>query len=125
MKDWEDAEERVAALIKGKRTPGSGNHYIKGDVRAPGKLVEVKQTAAQSFTIKSVWFDELIKESKKLEVAFVVFFELAGHVYYLDSFNGPDEEWKSKKISSDNLPQTIYYKKSVWNLDTIQTLRDW
>lgn len=53
-------ERRIADMIGGKVTPGSGNQRVKGDVR---KLkvarIECKSTAAKSFSITREMVDKI------------------------------------------------------------------
>lgn len=50
---WEKQESRLANLLGGERSAGSGNgRFRKGDVRSVKHLVEAKQTDKASFVLK-------------------------------------------------------------------------
>jgi len=124
MKNWEKAEEKVKELIKGKRTPGSGNKYILGDVRAPGKVVEVKQTDSDSMNLQYEWFEGLEELATEDEVALAIFFGLVGFVYY--PVGGEDgKRWVTKKVSIRELPKQVQTVRQTWELDYLDSLRHW
>ena len=125
FKDWEKAEAIVAKAIGGRRTPGSGNQYILGDVRAPGKVVEVKQTKNPAITIDSDWLDELLALSKRDEVALAIFFELRCHVYFYETDVDEEDIWRTKLVKENEMPETIVYKDTLWRLGNIEDLKNW
>jgi Holliday junction resolvase len=125
MKDWEKAEEIVAKSLGGRRTPGSGNKGLRGDVRKPGYLVEVKQTSKDVLTIKAEWLDELLMLSNKSEVAIAIFFDLHGYVYFLDSKVTNSEVWSTKAFRENTLPDSFNYLGHIWELGSIEDLKEW
>lgn len=57
-------EREVAKELGGKRIAGSGcSPYAKGDVRAPGFLVEAKETKKASLSVKAAWLDKIWREA--------------------------------------------------------------
>lgn len=72
MKAWERLEREVAGRLNGRRTPGSGNKSIKGDVQAGTFLVECKQRCNKEqdgngyyLDLKSEWFLKIIVEARE------------------------------------------------------------
>lgn len=71
MKAWERLEREIAGQLNGRRTPGSGNKHIKGDVQAGTFLIEAKQRCGKEpdgigyyLDLKSEWFIQLIKQAR-------------------------------------------------------------
>ena len=57
-------ERRVASLIGGVPTPGSGAFSgHKGDIKHDRFLLEAKRTDAQSLSIKKAWLDKIDVEA--------------------------------------------------------------
>ncbi len=63
--NWERWEARVASLIEGRRTPGSGNGSRKGDVSGPFFLAECKETSVGELQLTLTWFSKLWEESRR------------------------------------------------------------
>lgn len=127
MKNWEKAEQIVARHIGGRRTPGSGNRYIRGDVKAPGRRVEVKQTDTGAMSIEREWLEDLeaIEAREGVEVAFAVFFGLAGYAYYPTGSKGPYVPWQQRRAAPDSMPETLETARQTWELDEIGSLKEW
>jgi hypothetical protein len=64
VKPWEAFEEYTANIIGGKRTGGSGNGNLKGDIRSPELLVECKETSQPYMTVTMGWFDKITAEAR-------------------------------------------------------------
>lgn len=69
MRDCDRQETRIAKLSSGKRTPGSGNKGIKGDVRAGNFLFEAKYRSSSNgkgsyIDVQREWLIILLKEAK-------------------------------------------------------------
>lgn len=63
-KKWELKEISDSKLFKGKRVPGSGNHWSKpGDVKTDNFLLEVKQTDKKSYSLTKANLDKIYKEA--------------------------------------------------------------
>jgi hypothetical protein len=130
MNDWEVAQRKVALLIGGKVTPGSGNGHQKGDVVREDTMVEVKQTSKKSLSVRKFWLLKLLREAKKAKtstVIFAVFFELRGYAYVLQTVAGHtyDTDWKSVSLKEDNLPEKIYSgPHHQWVLTPWTTIKD-
>ena len=125
-KNWEIAEDIVAKFVSGKRTPGSGNKGIRGDVRTSNfKLVEVKQTDTSVLTIQYEWLIELEGYELTNDVCLAIFFGLTGYVYYPIGGKPEEVQWSTKDLRKDNLPKYIYTKKQIWELDELDSLKQW
>lgn len=125
--DWIAAERIVARMTGGRRTPGSGNQGIRGDITIRGSdvLIEVKQTSLDYLTLQYEWLEELEFFSTKREVLLVIFFELRGYVYY---YAGKPSEnikpWSTKRLYEDKLPEVILCLSSMWALTSLEFLRE-
>lgn len=54
LQDSRKQEKRLAEHYGGRRTPGSGNGWVKkNDVRSPDLSIEAKTTAKKQFTLKA------------------------------------------------------------------------
>ena len=63
-KKWEMKEISDSKLFKGKRVPGSGNHWSKpGDVKTDDFLLEVKQTDKASYSLNVNIWKKISKEA--------------------------------------------------------------
>lgn len=51
--------------MDGKRTPGSGNGNLSGDVRARDVLIEAKETSQPALTLPLSWLVTLTTEAEK------------------------------------------------------------
>lgn len=127
MKDWETAQYMVAQQVGGKITPGSGNGRQKGDVINDEWMFEVKQTDKKQMTVKRTWFNKIIKQAKDKNPCFVIFFELRGYPYILESssiaFSEPD--WSTCNLKEDDLPQYIIsHKTQIWKLISWTQLKE-
>lgn len=124
MEAWEAAEITVERLTGGRRTPGSGNGPIKGDVRTANWIFEVKQTSQPQMTFESDWLRQLLLHKTRKSLAICLFFGYTGFVYYYSRDNGGEGTgWATRTLTSDNLPETIVYDGTVWELDSIESLR--
>lgn len=124
MKNWEKAEEIVRRLCGGRRTPGSGNKGLKGDIqiRSSSWMIEVKQTDSNTLTLQADWFHELEKERARYDVALAIFFELRGYVYWQEGIPQEPRSWRTMNVKEDNLPMVINLEKTRWTLAPIETL---
>ena len=75
IKNWERVEKIVANLIGGKRTPGSGNGHVKGDIVSGQYMIECKTTIKDAIQVQCDWFQELETYIGKKEVLLVVGFK--------------------------------------------------
>lgn len=126
IKNWERAEEIVRKLCGGRRTPGSGNKGLKGDVQiwASSWMLEVKQTDSDVLTLQADWFHELEKERARYDVALVIFFELRGYVYWQEGLPSEPKTWRTMNVSEEDLPPVIDLEKTRWVLAPISTLKE-
>ena len=126
MKDWEKAEQIICSLTGGKRTPGSGNKGIKGDVRIRGvsSLIECKQTAGDTMTLQYAWIKELEGFSTKFDVVLVIFFGLRGYVYWHVGPGEPGDPWVTRTLHEEDLPRRFTTNRSAWELDDLESLRE-
>lgn len=130
MKDWEKAERIVQRATGGRRTPGSGNKGLQGDLIADNHYIEVKQTSKGSMSLNISWFETCEKNFHKKDydgAILAIFFKLKGYCYFLDHTRSEDEpfkKWTSKKVMEDELPDTILTKKYVWIKRPFQDLRN-
>jgi hypothetical protein len=124
--NWERAEERVKTLIKGWRTPGSGNQRIKGDVRNKTWVWEVKQTSQLVFTLYHTWLQELeeIHLSEGKEVGFALFFNLHPFYFVLDEYQSVEQPWKTLNIVEQKVPAEIVTSKGIWRRVTESELKE-
>lgn len=123
MNDWKKAEKIVKDLVSGYLTSGSGNKNQRADVRSHGKALEVKQTSKAFIIIRKEWLDTLLSLGQ--DAALVLFFDLRGYVYYHSGKCITPQEWKSKKVWEESLPETLETDTSLWVLDNIESLRTW
>lgn len=124
--NWKLAEQKVARLIGGKVTPGSGNKYIRGDaVNGRMRLVEVKQTNSETLTVQHNWFHILESYESENEVALAIFFFNDGYVYYPIGGDKCLTEWSTKEVKHNSPPQYIQTYKQTWELDTLDSLKTW
>jgi len=65
MKNWERAEAKIARGIGGKRSPGSGNGSIEGDVKNKILCVECKETSKEFMVLHINWFVKIVDESTR------------------------------------------------------------
>lgn len=64
MSGWENQEKRLAKAIGGSRRAASGAFWSgKGDIRAPGYLIEAKWTGAKQITVKSQVLEKIVTEA--------------------------------------------------------------
>jgi len=57
-------EDRLAGLVSGQRSAGSGAFWSrKGDVRSTDLLIEHKWTGKASFTVKATVLEKIVKEA--------------------------------------------------------------
>lgn len=67
IKNWERTEKNIARKTDGKRTPGSGNSYMKGDISTTNLLIECKETSQDKMIIQIDWFANIFKQSRDRE----------------------------------------------------------
>lgn len=72
LANWEKIEKIIANLIGGKRTPGSGNGHIKGDIVQGDWMIECKSTIKDKISLCQDWFQTLEKYIGSKEVLLVV-----------------------------------------------------
>jgi hypothetical protein len=60
---WRKQEQRIAKELGGSVNALSGALDRKGDVRAPGLLVEAKWTGKKQFTIRSAVVEKIVSEA--------------------------------------------------------------
>jgi hypothetical protein len=125
-KNWIRAEERVANLIGGKRTPGSGNKHIRSDVTKGNYSVEVKQTDSDKLTVHKEWLEELETFTNK-ECCIALFIGLYGVVYYPMGYKSNNEmtNWKTKTVAIGSFPDFLHTNKQIWEFDYIDSLKNW
>lgn len=64
QKESKKHEARLAKVIKGQRSAGSGAFWSrKGDVRSQDLLIEHKWTGKASFTVKAAVLEKIVKEA--------------------------------------------------------------
>jgi hypothetical protein len=56
-------ETRIAGLVGGRRTPGSGNGIRKNDVRTADLSLEMKYTGAKQYTLKAADLEQGMKHA--------------------------------------------------------------
>jgi hypothetical protein len=123
---WKKAERIVRGLVKNAYlTPGSGSKGLQGDVRAFGKIIEVKQTSKPYMDIKRDWLLKLEQFAKTHELALAVFFDMRGYVYYCSSKSPAPVSWRTCRAWEANLPETLCTDDYVWELDSIHSLKFW
>jgi len=66
MKTWERAERKIAVGVRGRRTPGSGNGNIKGDVITREWCIEVKETSRQPMIFHFNWLRKAALEASRM-----------------------------------------------------------
>lgn len=124
--DWQKAEDKVARLIGGSITPGSGNKHTRGDaINKNKRVVEVKQTSKPNMTIQKKWLDTLESLEGDYEVALAIFFGQTGYVYYPIGGSPSDTKWSTLSVKENELPPVIKSSKQTWELDHIDSLKDW
>ena len=119
---WEQCEDYVCKLIKGKRTPGSGNKSVKGDVRNHSLCIEVKSTITKKITIEKEWLLNLEKEMGSMDVALVVFFPNFEGCAYIPTTSYMDTNWKTISVNKDNLPLSLTTEKYIWTRISLDEL---
>lgn len=62
-RSWEHQEKRVARVVGGERSAGSGAFHRKGDVRAQDTLWECKWTGKTQFTVKASELEKIVSEA--------------------------------------------------------------
>lgn len=61
---WVKAEDAIAKLERGKKTPASGARWhSKGDVASSSRLVQVKSTDKKSFVLKLTDWDQIERQA--------------------------------------------------------------
>ena len=104
MVEWEECQQIVSKLLKGKITPGSGNGRVKGDVITDHYCIEVKNTSKKSYPLSKLTLNKLIHEAKshrKIPL-FVIFFELRSYCYMYSPYMSIDEDYVPT-LKEDNL----------------------
>lgn len=82
-KSWEHQEKRLAKVLGGQRSAGSGAFDRKGDVRAATQLWETKWTGKKSFTVKAEVLEKIIGEALAEGRTPVLGLELNGRNYVI------------------------------------------
>lgn len=114
---WEQAERLVKQATGGRYTPGSGNKGTKGDVTVGYEwMLEVKQTSKNHMDLKRLWFDKLETYYTSKSLGLILFFGLTGYPYIFRYSNQSKSDWKSLRVTEDNLPETICTDKGSWEL---------
>jgi len=119
-------EQRIKNLTGGSITPGSGNKNSKGDIILPGWMIEVKSTEKEQFNLEMAWFEKLEANGLgKKDLALVVNFEHISFVYLIDEKNSSEaDEWRTKSISPNKLPEYVKTKNSIWKLNDESILKE-
>jgi len=60
---WQKQEDRIAKLVSGQVSAGSGAFDRKGDVRAPTELWEAKWTSKKQVTIQAAVLEKICGEA--------------------------------------------------------------
>ena len=60
---WQKQEDRLAKMLGGSVSAGSGAFDRKGDVRAPDLLIEAKWTGKKQFTIQAAVLEKICGEA--------------------------------------------------------------
>lgn len=124
MSKWKQLEEMICRGTQGKRTPGSGNGRLKGDIIAvdlEGLIwgIEAKDSQQNSFTLAMEWFEELVRDcGEQYELALVIRWGKVSRVYVYDSVPGvlPDG-WRTRCVRDmDELPATVFTANGKWTL---------
>lgn len=64
MRAWQKKEKRDSQDFGGNRTRGSGNQWAApGDIKNAQFLIECKQTAKKSYSLKSETWDKIAEEA--------------------------------------------------------------
>jgi hypothetical protein len=125
MEYWEICEKTVRNLTGGRRTPGSGNKSIKGDVIVPGYTIEVKSTIKQEINLEYNWLVKLEKEYPKTTPLLVVFFGDGDYyIWMLNNRHDSKPDWITKKIDPDNIPETLIGVDYFWELQERDILKE-
>jgi Holliday junction resolvase len=86
QKTWEKAEQKVAQKTGGKRSPGSGNGRIKGDVNSKRLCIEVKETSKKYMTFHTDWLAKILEEANRQYKIPVLAIEFGnGHQVFLSN----------------------------------------
>lgn len=123
-KSWESLEELIAKNIRGKRTPGSGNGRVKGDIIATDLEglewgIEAKDTEQTTLVLQYKWFTELERDCKNRDgLALIIRYGRDIKVYTgtecREDCKFPTV-WRTKNISSmEDFPPTVYTKYYRW-----------
>jgi hypothetical protein len=137
-KNWEKAEIGIARAINGKRTPGSGNGFLEGDISTKNMLVEVKETSRPFLTFRLSWLKKIIEEAnraKKIPVFGIEFFdktqkflvrvkdlESYTQLSILDLTNNLTVSFRGEFLEDNTLLRTIYGDWLVVDIDVIKTI---
>jgi len=121
LTDWELAEKQVKVLTGGRFTPASGAKKEKGDVKAEGYMLEVKQTSKKLLNFQHLWLEKLERYKNQFDLAIVIFFELRGYVYYYQGV-AEGSDWSTRSLKEEELPDQILSKNGLWVLEPISTL---
>jgi len=122
VKHWETLECQVCRRTGGKRTPGSGNGRLKGDIRAvdsEGLLwgIEAKDSLRDVFCLKMEWFEELVRDcGSECELALVV--RWGQHVvFYVHNYTPgvSVDRWRTRNVCDlADLPPVVRTADSEW-----------
>jgi len=88
-------------------------------------LVEVKQTNSETLTLQYNWFRILETYELDHEVALAIFFFKDGYVYYPIGGQKTTQEWSTREVKHDSLPQFIETPKQTWELYPLDSLKTW
>ena len=125
MEYWEKCEDFVRKTTGGRRTPGSGNKSIKGDVIVPGYTLEVKSTINQEINLEFNWLVKLEKEYPKTDPLLIVFFGDGDYyIWLLSNKKKLVTPWITKKITPDNIPEMLEGPEFLWELQDKDILKE-
>lgn len=122
LKNWERVEKIVANLIGGKRTPGSGNGHIKGDIVRDDIMIECKTTINDKIQLQRDWFEELEKYISKKEVFLVAQFGTKIIVFEPYELSTKCRPWKTITMDEEALTKYEIHDNIFPGLDWYWTI---
>lgn len=121
MKEWKDFEKKLARRTNGRRTPGSGNKYIKGDVLTDRYMIEAKQRTSDFYELSISDLEKLSFEAEaaRKEPLFAVSLNscelyLVPACQYLNLIKRYINVNKSIRLSADLLYTCIVFESMEW-----------
>lgn len=126
---WKRYEKRVAELVGGRRVPGSGCGYRKGDVWLDDWMLECKLTTKPTYNLTVHTLDKLAQQSLEvgLGAALIILFhrsygvaDMAAVVLERRGEYRPD--WKSRRLSYQQLldQQRLVSRYGEWRVITLE-----